>query len=86
MILEQEILDRRYRVIFENTYMTTKEKLDTDEKYTVSSLESLLACLYSNEGNDLLGRGEIYDISVRAQIAACEVLLEEYKHKEKQVG
>lgn len=86
MILEQEILDKRYKVIFENTYITTKEKLDEDVAYTVSSLESLLACLYSNEGNDWLGRGEIYDVAVRAQIAACEVLLEEYKEKEKQVG
>lgn len=81
MYWEEEVLERRYKIIFDNTYLTTKEKLEMDSNYTLENLESLLECLYSNQGNDWLGRGEIYEVSIKAQIAACEVLLEEYRQK-----
>lgn len=74
-----EITEERYQNIFDNTYLFTKKKLEEDEDYNLTKLEALLASLYVAEGNDQLGRGELCDMSIGAQIGACELLLSEYK-------
>jgi len=73
-----KIIEERYDKIFENTYLFTKKKLEDDSEYGVEQLKALLKGLYVNDGNDLLGRGELYDVSLNAQIAACESLLSEF--------
>lgn len=80
MFMMEEVLNERYQKIFDNTYMFTKKKIEEDPSYGVNQLEALLESLYINEGNDLLGRGELYDLSIKAQIAACEILMQEIKN------
>lgn len=79
MFMMDKVLEARYEKIFDNTYLFTKKKIEEDPNYGIKDLEALLESLYTNEGNDWLGRGDLYDLSLKAQIAACELLLHEVR-------
>ncbi|QGU94289.1 hypothetical protein GOM49_03405 [Clostridium bovifaecis] len=73
--------EMHFNKIFEETYNSLKYAVDNSCNYTIENLKGLLQNLYVQQGNNQLGRGEAMDISVDAQIAACETLLAEYKGK-----
>lgn len=68
-----------FNKIFEETYNSLKFAIENSSNYTVENLKGLLQNLYVQQGNNQLGRGEAMDISINAQVAACEALLAEYK-------
>ncbi|EJO5346316.1 hypothetical protein NRP93_000358 [Clostridium botulinum] len=72
--------EKKYDDTFEETYEFLKRSLEDDPNYTVENLKGFLETLYIQEGNDQLGRGEVRDISIYAQIAACETILTEYNN------
>lgn len=71
-----------YEEIFNSTYDDTYISLKRDfeiKKISIEDLEALLQDLYINQGNDMCGRGEIYDSRLNAQIAACQQVISEIK-------
>lgn len=68
-----------FNKIFEETYTSLKYSIENSQDYSSEQLKGFLQNLYMNQGNNQLGRGEAMDISIDAQIAACEALLAEYK-------
>ncbi len=65
--------------LFDDTYECVYEgliyKKEHDEGFTIEYLKGLLQSLYTEHGNDWIGKGEIKEITEAATIAACETVL-----------
>lgn len=79
VLTSEEIEEKKYDIVFNNAYRDIMETIENDPNYTIENLESFLQNLYVVEGNDWLGRGERQDLVTSATIAACEVILYEWK-------
>lgn len=76
--------DKKYDEIFNSIYKSLSEQKENDPSYTIEHLENFLESLYFNEGNNWAGRGVEKDVSDSATIAACEVLLCEWREEKKE--
>lgn len=70
-----------YNSVFEDTYNSLKQTIKNNPDYDAKNIISLLENLYIQQGNNQLGRGEKMNITIEAQIAACEAILAEYNGK-----
>ncbi|WP_425446341.1 hypothetical protein [Dethiothermospora halolimnae] len=78
MFLE-EFKKEKYNTTFDNVYSNLNYQRNNDPKYTIEKLEALLESLYTSQGNDWIGKGEIKEVTNNATIAACEQVLAEWK-------
>lgn len=74
-----DYLEQKYNQTFEAIYNYMKKQKETDENYTLHDLEKFLENLYANQGDNWIGRGESKEIANSATIAACELLLAQWK-------
>lgn len=79
VLTSKEIEDTKYDIVFDNAYNDIMSTIKTNPNYTIENLQSFLQNLYVVEGNDWLGRGERQALVTSATIAACEVILYEWK-------
>lgn len=68
-----------YRDTFEKEITGIRRRLALDPGCTVADLEGTLKGLYTIDGQDWLGRGEVQSINLAAAIAAYEAVIEELK-------
>lgn len=73
--------DKKYKETFNAIYKSLCEQKENDPSYKIEHLEKFLECLYFNEGNNWVGRGDEKDVSDSATIAACELLLCEWREE-----
>lgn len=78
----EAILERKYKDTFEEEIRGLERRRAYDPNLTIEYLEGTLKSLYVFEGNDWEGRGAVLDEVIRAQIAAYETFIENWK-KEK---
>ncbi len=71
-----------YSETFDNVYADLKRRCAADPRFTKEELKGILQGLYVSHGCDWEGRGEIRDIMNEATIAACELVLAEWKNKD----
>ena len=76
--------DEVYQQSFENVTRHIKKMKDTDASFTLKELEGMLQAEYVNQGNDWVGRGELYDLRNAATIAAYQMLIAEWEKEKSQ--
>ena len=73
--------DKKYNEIFDSIYNSLCEQKENYPSYKIEHLEKFLESLYFNDGNNWAGCGDKKDISDSASIAACELLVCEWKEE-----
>jgi len=76
--------DEVYQQSFDNVTRHIKKMKDTDASFTLQELEGMLQAEYVNQGNDWVGRGELYDLRNAATIAAYQMLIAEWEKEKSQ--
>jgi hypothetical protein len=76
--------DEVYQQSFDNVTRHIKKMKDTDASFTLQELEGMLQAEYVNQGNDWVGRGELYDLRNAATIAAYQMLIAEWGKEKSQ--
>ncbi|GMO27428.1 MAG: hypothetical protein LBG79_08155 [Spirochaetaceae bacterium] len=71
--------DELYKKTFEEELTGLSRRRLSDASCDIGSLENLLKGLYIMDGADWLGRGEVQEIILSAQIAAYERFISEWK-------
>ncbi len=64
--------DKTYADTLENTYANLERRKAIDPSFSLEEVRGVLKHLYVQDGNDWLGRGELQDAILHAQIAAHE--------------
>ena len=64
---------------FERAYANLVHRKKNHKDFSLQEAEGVLKHLYVMEGNDQLGRGDLGDVVVHAQIAAHEAFIHEWK-------
>lgn len=75
----ESMLEQKYKDTFEEEYRMLERRRKHDPSLTVEYLEGTLKSLYIFEGNDWEGRGAVLDEVIRAQIAALEIFISNWK-------
>jgi hypothetical protein len=70
--------DRKFDEVFENVCSGLEWRAKNDPSFNKRSLEESLRSLYSHQGNNWDGRGEVAEITLSATIAAFEHVLAEF--------
>ncbi|MGC9399577.1 MAG: hypothetical protein ACP5HM_10635 [Anaerolineae bacterium] len=73
--------EQRYARVFDATCRYV-ERRRAEFGFNIADLEALLDNAYQRQGNDWLGRGEVYHLDQAAEIAAYESILARWR-KEK---
>ncbi len=73
--------ERLFEETFDNVYGNMRHRRENDPRFTKRELEGIIQGLYIQHGNDWEGRGEIRDIINEATIAACELVLSEWRQQ-----
>ena len=71
--------DVKYREVFEQELLGLQRRRKADPSCTVNDIQKILENLYIMEGADWEGRGEVYNITIAATIAAYEHFIREWK-------
>lgn len=71
--------DQAYRENFDRIHANLAYRRQNDPAFSLQEAEGVLKSLYTMEGNDWLGRGELGDVVMSAQIAAHEAFIHEWK-------
>ncbi len=77
----EELLDQRYQLVFENTSNQITNLIHSKDLNSIEDFERKLEALYVTQGNDIHGRGAIYDAMIEAEIAAYEIAYVDFKKK-----
>jgi hypothetical protein len=64
-----------YSDTYDNLLANLAERRRRDSAFTLEEARGVLKGLYTQDGNDWLGRGELQDTVLRAQIAAYEAFV-----------
>ena len=70
---------KAYKEAFEKELLGLKRRLAADPSCTAEDLERTLKSLYTMDGADWLGRGEVQSITLAAAIAAHETVIGELR-------
>lgn len=70
---------RKYQEVLDEMYRHIAERRRSDTRLTQEWLEGELKSLYTDQGNDWLGRGLVSRIDAEATIAAYEKALAEWR-------
>ncbi|MDZ7725488.1 MAG: hypothetical protein U5R06_22355 [candidate division KSB1 bacterium] len=73
-----DIKEQQYRDTYHTSLEQIRQKRKRDPLFRPADLENLIETELINEGNDWVGRGELFHITQKARIAAYEVALEEW--------
>jgi hypothetical protein len=73
--------DITYQESYAKELQGIMRRMETGVSCTLEDLEGTLKHLYSMDGSDWLGRGEVQSIILAATIAAYETVLEELKSR-----
>jgi hypothetical protein len=76
--------DQAYQESIDSTLDQLRQRRKIDPSFTIEDAKGVLTHLYVQEGNDWLGRGELQDAKLGAQIAAHEIFIHEWENEEKQ--
>ena len=71
--------DATYKESYEAELRGLRRRLQSDPSCTAEDLEGTLKNLYSMDGADWLGRGELQNITLAAIIAAHEEIIDELR-------
>jgi hypothetical protein len=74
-----ELIDEKYRQVFEEEMVGLERRRANDPSCTIEDLSGTLHHLYIMEGNDWTGRGQVQDAALSATIAAYEHFIAEWK-------
>lgn len=73
-----DLIDERYRQVFEEELTGLTRRRERDPSCTVADLRGILRNLYITEGNNWEGRSEILQAAISATIAAYEYFIAEW--------
>ncbi|MGC9348066.1 MAG: hypothetical protein ACP5JG_08020 [Anaerolineae bacterium] len=73
-----DILERRYREVYEGMYAELQERRRVDPTFTIDDVRVFLKDAYVRQGNDWIGHGALFDATQGAIIAAYEAILAEW--------
>ncbi len=76
---EESWRDRVYGETFDRVHANLAHRRKSDPSFRLEDAERVLKHLYDSEGSDWLGRGELGDAIVSAQIAAHEAFIHEWR-------
>lgn len=71
--------DKAYSETLDNLVANLERRRKIDPSFTLAEAKGVLTHLYVQEGNDMLGRGELGDTILRAQIAAHETFIHSWE-------
>lgn len=71
--------DKKYEEIFEGEIRSLRRRREFDPGCAVTDLEGILRHLYSMDGADWGGRGDLQDLVLAATIAAYERFIAQWK-------
>jgi len=83
------LLDYReaaYQESFEAVLSSLARRRQADPGFTIEDAKGTLNHLYVTEGNDWLGRGDLQDAKLAAQIAAHEIFIQDWEKEDAQKG
>lgn len=83
------VLDYRdiaYRETFDAVLASLVKRREVDPGFSLDDARGTLTHLYVTEGNDWLGRGDLQDAKLAAQIAAHEVFIQDWENEGKAEG
>ena len=75
----EELIEVRYEEVFNNTSIQIENLLHMNDLSTDDDFERKLEALYVTQGNDVHGRGALYDAMLDAEIAAYETAYIQFK-------
>lgn len=73
-----DIKEQNYNETFWTSLEQIRRKREKDPSFRPEDLQRLIETELVNQGNDWVGRGELYHITQKARIAAYEIALEEW--------
>ena len=78
MVSSEDIVERRYREIFDALYTQLMARRRDDPHFTIDDVRGFLKDAYVHQGNDWIGRGALFDATQAATIAAYETVLADW--------
>jgi hypothetical protein len=83
------LLDYRetaYKETFDAVLASLARRRQADPEFTIEDAKGTLTHLYVTEGNDWLGRGDLQDAKLAAQIAAHEIFIHDWENEGEKKG
>lgn len=80
-MINEEFYEQIYDEYFNKTYNFIKSGLSDDIEKEIDMLDKTLETLYTSQGDDWIGRGELALIKSNATIASIEVVKSELVEK-----
>ena len=74
-----ELIATKYEQVLENTLIQIANLIDSKDLCTQADYERKLEALYVTQGNDMTGRGALFDAMIEAEIAAYEIAYTDFK-------